>query len=627
MKYHNASEELGEVAVLLQLEKKVEEERLSSILRNKPIKERKAEGLTWYPVQVVQQGYMPSGQPKVQVERTKGDYPAHQFQSGSPVFLYKTESVEERYKAIITAYSETALTLSLHEDDLPEGLREGSWCVEARFDDRAYFEMERALNVAINAEKGESKILRDTMLGYRNLSEAIKRTDIKVSEALNSSQKEAVINALESAEVAVVHGPPGTGKTTTLVEIVRLESKELAPVLVCAPSNAAVDHLTVQLGQKGLKVVRLGHPARLGEDVMQYALDAQLDKMPEMKTAKELRKRAADAKEAAGKFKRKFDATDRVSRKENRSEARALKKEARDLERWAEQKLINEADAITCTLVGASDVRIRDRMFELCIIDEAGQSLEPASWIPILKTKKVILAGDPFQLPPTVKSDEAASKGLSKTLLDKVIERTDSTKLLNEQYRMNHKIMSYSNTFFYEGQLIAHEEIKDQALAADELVVEFVDTAGCGYEEEMESEGASKRNPEEAKLVLRHYNQLKGKYSDQIDSVGIITPYRAQVDLLREQSKLFPEVTVQTVDGFQGQERDVIYISLVRSNDTGQLGFLTDYRRMNVAMTRAKRKLVVIGDSATLGQDPFFSGFLEYVEGIEAYRSAWEWME
>ncbi|MFT5956184.1 MAG: ATP-dependent RNA/DNA helicase IGHMBP2 [Flavobacteriales bacterium] len=627
MNYKDAPEELGKLAVLLQLEKKVEEDRLKSILANRPIKERKAEGLTWYPVQVVEMGFLSSGQPHVTVERTKGDYPAHQFQSGSPVFLYRANNEGERYKAILIAYSDFHLKLSLQEEDLPDGLREDSWVVESRFDDRAFFEMERALNVAINLEKGDQKHLRDVILGYKNPSEPLPNEGWKVSQALNASQTEAVINALTAAEVAVVHGPPGTGKTTTLVEIVRLEAKTKSPILVCAPSNAAVDHLTAQLGMKGLKVVRLGHPARLSDEVMVHALDTHLDKMPEMKTAKDLRKRAADAKDAAGKFKRSFGAEDRVERKSNREEARAMFKEARELERWAEQKLIGEADAVTCTLVGASDVRIRAKEFELCIIDEAGQSLEPSTWIPILKTKKLILAGDPHQLSPTVKSEQAAKKGLSTTILDKVIERTHTSVLLKEQYRMNAQIMSYSNTYFYENELIAHATVVDQTLGPDELAIEFIDTAGCGYEEEFETEGSSKRNPEEARLIMRHYEQLKDKFGGEIKSVGMITPYRAQLDVIRELTNTFPEITVQTVDGFQGQERDVIYISLVRSNTSGQLGFLTDYRRMNVAMTRAMRKLVVVGDSATLGNDPFFSGFLEYIEDINAYRSAWEWME
>ncbi|MEZ4799562.1 MAG: AAA domain-containing protein [Flavobacteriales bacterium] len=306
-------------------------------------------------------------------------------------------------------------------------------------------------------------------------------------------------------------------------------------------------------------------------------------------------------------------------------EAKNLNKEARELEKYIVDSTIQSADVITSTLIGSTHEFLRERKFDVVIIDEAGQALEPGCWVPILKADKVVLAGDPYQLPPTVKSREAEKKGLTTTLLEKAINRLSRISLLEVQYRMNESIAAYSNQYFYAGKLSAHESVAERRYQDSFLPVEFIDTAGCGYEESGDDDGSSKSNAEEARIVEAHLEQLKFSM-DNADSIAVISPYRGQVLLLQERFGEEENVVVNTIDSFQGQERDVVYISLVRSNDRGEIGFLRDYRRMNVAMTRAKKKLVVVGDSATLGEDKFFAGFLDYVEKSGSYRTAWEFM-
>jgi superfamily I DNA and/or RNA helicase len=623
-------QELGKLAEVLLLERAEEERRLAAVLRERSVKERRAEGLCWHPVKVTSTKFGFGGQPVMHLERSAGTHPAHQFQRGTPVFIYDADDEEKRYKATVSALRNDEMEVTLFQDDFPEGYREKTWGIEVRFDDRTFFEMERALNVAINLEAGAQRLLRDKILGYEELTSSTEELSADVNDRLNPSQQSAVKAILASEDVVAVHGPPGTGKTTTLTEAIRLLASRGEQLLVCAPSNTAVDHLTLKLAAAGVKVTRIGRLGRMDEDVFPNALETQLDEAAEMRTVNDLRQRAFEAEKAADRYIRNFGAKEREERRAQRQEAKALRKEALELERYAEQRILNEAQAITSTLVGASDVRIRDRRFATVVIDEAAQALEPACWIPVLKGDKLVLAGDPLQLPPTVKSQKAAKGGLETSLLEKFIDRHQTSHLLEEQYRMNKLIMGFSNEWFYEGRLKAHASVASGALRRKETtepVLEFIDTAGCGFEEEREAEGLSLTNSGEANILSRHLGQLFDHYAADIDSVGVISPYRAQVEALKKQLPEDNRIAIQTVDGFQGQERDVIYISLVRSNLDGQLGFLTDYRRMNVAMTRAKRKLVVIGDSATLGSDAFYAAFLEYCEKHEAYRSAWEWME
>jgi predicted DNA helicase len=357
-----------------------------------------------------------------------------------------------------------------------------------------------------------------------------------------------------------------------------------------------------------------------------------------MKDIKRLKKQASEFKDMAHKYKRNFGRAEREQRKALFDEAYKIMKDVTRLEQYITEDLMAKAQIIAATPVGASHYTVRDLRYNTVVIDEAGQALEPACWIPILKGKKVILAGDHCQLPPTIKSDEAARGGLNKTLLEKCIHlHPEAVVLLEEQYRMHEHIMGYSSKVFYDSKLKAHESVAAHLVHAHVIPLEFVDTAGCGFDEKVE--GTSISNPEEAALLLKHLTQLVTSLSEHyrpenFPTVAVISPYREQVYVLKELLEHAPDlkpyaakITVNTIDSFQGQERDIVYISMARSNAEGVIGFLSDIRRMNVAMTRARKKLVVIGDSATLTRLPFYADFIAYAEGINAYRSAWEYMD
>jgi predicted DNA helicase len=404
-----------------------------------------------------------------------------------------------------------------------------------------------------------------------------------------------------------------------VVQLLREEKQ----VMVCAPSNAATDHLAKSLYARGLKVVRIGNLAKVESDNTALTLDVLIQQEKDFKQIRELKKRAIELRKMGGKYKRNFGREESEQRKLIFNEAKNLSKEARELENYLVEKVLGDAQVIACTLIGSSSDYLQGRKFSTVIIDEAGQGIEPAVWVPILKADKVVMAGDPYQLPPTVKSVDAERQGLSVTLLEKAIQRHDAVFLLRTQYRMNTLIMEFSNRKFYHGQLEAHPSVAEWHIESSPQVVEFVDTAGCGFEEQASEESSSRCNPEEARLLRLHFDQLA---PDTSLSVGVISPYRAQVELLQETFADVSQVSVNTIDSFQGQERDVIYMSLVRSNPKSEIGFLKDYRRMNVAMTRARKKLVIIGDSATLGNDRFYGDFLSYAEEIGAYKSAWEYL-
>ncbi|MCC6599347.1 MAG: AAA family ATPase [Crocinitomicaceae bacterium] len=619
----DAVTELAQLAIALRIEKD-EDFRLHEIaLRQRSISHRRKEGITWFPLKIVETGFGLGAYPYLIIENP-GEKHKHYFQSSCPVSLFSmAEGNEgEHINGIVGYVDDNKMKISFYIDDLPDWVDEGKIGVNLMFDSRTYDEMFKALNVLINAEKGRIKLLRDTLLGYRT-PEIIKE-EYSFSSNLNTSQNEALRDILEAQDIAIVHGPPGTGKTTTLTEAIRVLSQREGQILVCAPSNAAVDHLTRKLSEAGLNTVRVGNLSRVEEDATQHTLDVLISQDREFRQIRELKKRATDLRKVGAKYKRQFGREEAEQRKLIFREAKELRREARELEDHIIQRVLNKAQAITCTLIGAMHPYLEGRKFRTVIIDEAGQALEPACWVPVLKAEKVVMAGDPFQLPPTVKCREAENAGLAVTLLEKAIQRHQRVSLICTQYRMNSMIMQFSNRWFYGGKLEADESVVDQHLPFSQEKIEFIDTAGCGYEE-VEGEDRSKCNPEEAGVLLRHFESLKNN-ADHVFSTGVISPYRAQVEILEEFFAQWSQVTVNTIDSFQGQERDVIYISLVRSNEKGEIGFLSDYRRMNVAMTRAKKKLVIVGDSATMGNDKFYAAFLNYIESIGAYHTAWEWM-
>ncbi len=356
-----------------------------------------------------------------------------------------------------------------------------------------------------------------------------------------------------------------------------------------------------------------------------------------MKGVRNLKKQAAAYKDMAHRYKRSFGRAEQEQRKALFNEAHKIMKEAGAIEQYILDHVISKAQVITATLVGASHYTIKDLQFNTVIIDEAGQALEPACWIPMLKAKKVIFAGDHCQLPPTIKSQEAAKGGLSTTLLEKCIHlHPEAVTLLEEQYRMNETIMGYPSMVFYKNSLKAHQSVAQRLLFPEDLALTFIDTAGCSFEERLE--GTSTTNPDEAVFLIKHLTQLidvlRGHYTkSDFPTIGIISPYQQQITILKDLVLNSPELqiyadklSINTIDSFQGQERDIIYIGLTRSNAEGHIGFLSDIRRINVAMTRAKKKLVIIGDSATLSRSGFYANFIAYAEQKSAWKSAWEFI-
>lgn len=621
---NKAIEELGRLALALRIEQDEDFSTHKIWLEKSSISERRKNGITWFPLRITETGFGLGAYPFLVVERNPGDHLPHKFQSASPVSLFSASEGNEgqSINGIIGYVDDSRMKITFYMDELPDWVDDGKLGVNMLFDTRTYDEMFKALNLVINAEKGRLKQLRDIILGESTLN--FHTRNKVVSSRLNESQNDSMQSILEAEDLAIVHGPPGTGKTTTLVEAIAEIVKEEKQVLVCAPSNAATDHLARSLNEKGLNVVRIGNLARVETDNTALTMDVLIQKEKDFKNIRDLKKRAIELRKMGGKYKRNFGREEAEQRKLIMQEARNLSKEARELENYLVQKVLDNAQVIACTLIGSTSDYLTGRKFKTVVIDEAGQAIEPGVWVPITKAERVVMAGDPYQLPPTVKSQEAERKGLSKTLMEKAIQRHERINLLKTQYRMNEIIMGFSNEKFYDGRLHAHESVAHWQLT-DEPVLEFIDTAGCGFEEKEGPENESRCNPEEVNILRKHFELLRPKL-ESTQSVGIISPYRAQVELLQDEFRNTPLVTVNTIDSFQGQERDVIYISMVRSNDKGEIGFLKDYRRMNVAMTRARKKLVIIGDSATLGNDRFYSDLLKYAEDHLAYRTAWEFM-
>ena len=624
---------------LLKIERQEDQNQYQKLTENTSVTERRAQGLAWYPVAIRGSEMSRADYLTVEIERpTHQDLP-HQLRFGMPAVLFSNyDPKKERVEGTIAHQNGNRLKITLRTDELPSWTRDGKLGVEVLFDDNSYDEMNAALKAAAGAfDKTENRLVK-ILTGAQSPTFNDKHVSFFKPESLNESQQNALQNILSANELAVVHGPPGTGKTTTLVQAIKaLVAQDHQQILVVAPSNTAVDLLSEKLHDEGLNVLRVGNPARVSERLQSLTLDAKMAEHPYIKESKRLKKQAQEYKSIAHKYKREFGRSERDQRKALFEEAHKLMKEVDKTEQYIIEDLVAKAQVVTATLVGSNHYTVRDLRFHTVVIDEAGQALEPACWIPILKTQKLILAGDHCQLSPTIKSNEAAKSGLSTTLLEKCVAlHPQAVTLLETQYRMNEAIMGYSSQVFYDQKLKAHASVATRLLFAGDAPLAFVDTAGCGFEEKLA--GTSSTNPEEAALLFKHLTQLvetlREHYStENFPTVAVISPYKQQINVLKEQLIHCPElqpyldkISVNTIDSFQGQERDVVYISMVRSNNDGEIGFLSDIRRMNVAMTRARKKLVVVGDSATLAQLPFYENFIAYAQKLDSYHSAWEWL-
>jgi len=624
---------------LLQQEKSDDRENYRKLTESVSVAERRAGGLSWYPVAIRGSEMSRGDYLTVEIERTTHHDVPHQLRFGASAVLFSQHDPKEyRAEGTIAWQSGNRLKITLKSDELPEWADSGKLGIDLLFDNTSYEEMFAALQKAESLlEKSTEGRLVRVLTGAEAPAFDAYHTPF-TSQTLNPSQQEAVNKILSANDVAVVHGPPGTGKTTTIVQAIKaLLSNDDKKILVVAPSNAAVDLLSEKLFAEGLRVLRVGNPVKVSEKLTDITLDAQVSNHSSVKEIRRLRKQANEFRDMAHKYKRNFGKSEREQRKALFAEARNIMQSVEKMEQYIVSDILDKSQVVTATPVGAQHYTVRHLQYDTVVIDEAGQALEPACWIAALKGKKVVLAGDHCQLPPTIKSADAARDGLAETLLEKLAVRHPvSVTMLEEQYRMHNTIMGYSSSAFYDSRLKAHPSVAGHLLFGEDAPLAFVDTAGCGFDEK--SEGTSTSNPEEAAFLFRHLagfveTLLPHYQPGNFPSIAVIAPYKEQIGLLREQLDHHPDlkifgdrISVNTIDSFQGQERDVVYISMTRSNSDNKIGFLSDIRRMNVAMTRARKKLVVIGDSATLSRLPYYAGFIAYAEANDAYKSAWEYM-
>jgi RecA/RadA recombinase len=506
---------------------------------------------------------------------------------GNPIIL---SDGKRKLHGLVCCSSNTHVEVAVGDFADPET----SWTLQPAADGIANARAERALRRSDAATDGRLAELRDVLLG--DAPPRFEGDPGTPDSALNDSQNAALAFANSAQDLAVIHGPPGTGKTTVVVAIIAAAVARGERVLACAPSNLAVDNILERLVAAGIGALRIGHPGRVDVDLRHLTLDGQVVRHRDNRRARRLGIQAAAAE-----------------RQGMRDEASELMAEAAELEQAIVTQLLDHSPVICATLTGLDTIFLGARRYGLAIVDEACQAIEPSCWLPLLRAERLVLAGDHCQLPPTVLSRQ---RGLRVSMLERLVDAHGSTitRTLLRQYRMHADIMAFSNGQFYDGELIADDSVASATLPDDPEAVTFIDTSGAGYDEEREPDGPSLRNPQEASLVEQLVRLLQDRGVEQI---AVLSPYSAQVRLLQDR---LPEIEICSIDGYQGRECDVVILSLVRSNLERSLGFLGDTRRMNVAMTRARRKLIVIGDSATFGEHPFYSAFLDHVDTLGAFH-------
>ncbi|HEY7422790.1 MAG TPA: AAA domain-containing protein [Gemmataceae bacterium] len=555
--------------------------------------------------------------------------PWTRLQAGTPVLLSPQGGRDDGWRGVVCERGDNFVRVAF--DEPPDEPREQPlYRLDLAHDEAARLRQRQALDRARTARGDRLAELRGVLLGEAPPSFTPPPDFTPLDTSLNESQREAVRFALSARDVAVIHGPPGTGKTTTVVELIRQVVRRGDKVLVCAPSNLAVDNLLERLLAVGEQAVRLGHPARVLPQLREHTLDLMVENHADVKLSRKFAKEAFALFRQAKKWTRARP--EPGARRDMRQEARSLLADARRLEAQAVESILNAAPILCATTTGLDGDIIGRRAFDLLVIDEACQTTEPGCWVPLLRVGRVVLAGDHCQLPPTVLSREAARHGFGVSLLERLVGMYSDqvTRRLEVQYRMHEAIMGFSSQEFYDGELIADATVAGHRLCdlpgvraepLTEQPVQFLDTAGAGYDEEVEPDGESRLNPQEAVLVARKVQALLQAGVSASD-LAVIAPYAAQVRRLRELLPV-PGLEIDSVDGFQGREKEAVVLSLVRSNSEGEIGFLADVRRLNVALTRARRKLLVIGDSATLSVLPFYQRLFEYFETLGAYQTVW----
>jgi len=649
-KFTTPAEEIAFLEKLLGIEQAEDLAQYQQQVLETPLKERQRKGSTWYPVRLADTRIGTGGKYVLQLVRNSEFNQPHQFQSGASAALFWNAPAGQKTPQLpgtIISVDQDRMEIQVNTEELPDWVDERLIGIDLLFDENSYREMKFALGKIRQAEdKTRQGRLRNVLLGYEEAIFSTKKPAPETEEIirnLNESQRQAVLKMLQAEDAFVIHGPPGTGKTTTMVSAVRAALTTCTQVLVCAPSNAAADLLTERLAASGVKVLRIGNPARISEEILPYTMDHLIGSHGDAKEIKRLRKLAYELKRMAWSYKKYYDRSEREQKQAMLKEARSILQQIANMEQYVLDQARGKTQAFVATLVGASHHFLKDKKFEWVFIDEAGQAMEPASWIPVLKANRLVMAGDHCQLPPTVKSKEAAKQGLEQTLMEKFLARSseESRAMLEVQYRSHRDIMEFSSAYFYQNKLqpwegVASHRLWNEASEANNPLV-FLDTAGTGFEERFHPESAGLSNPGEATLLIRHFSawmETNEAFLKQRLQIAVISPYREQVELLKKETAVLEKqfgnkvkFRCGTVDGFQGQEADLVYISLVRSNDRREIGFLRDIRRMNVAITRARKRLVVIGDSATVAGFGFYDELLDYLQKKAQYQSAWEFPE
>ena len=648
-KFPTPAAELAFLEDLLALEQAEDLTQYQQQVLETPLKERQRKGSTWYPVRLSETRIGTGGKYVIRLQRNSEFNQPHSFQTGGSAALFWNAPAGQKtpqLPGIILSVDQDSMELQVQADELPDWTDERLLGVDMLFDENSYREMKFALGrVKAADDKSNPGRLRNVLLGFQEAKFSGKAASPEAAsllQHLNDSQRNAVLHMLQAEDAFVLHGPPGTGKTTTLVAAVQAALCGSTQVLVCAPSNAAADLLTERLAAAGVKVLRIGNPARISEEILPYTMDHLIAAHADAKEIKRLRKLAYELKRMAWSYKKYYDRSEREQKQAMLKEAKSILQQIAGMEQYVLDGARDKTQAFVCTLVGASSQFLKGKEFDWVFIDEAGQAMEPASWIPVLKAKRLVMAGDHCQLPPTVKSKEAARQGLEQTLMEKFLARSseESRAMLEVQYRSHRDIMAFSSGWFYQGKLQPWEGVAEALLPAPQedatRPLVFIDTAGTGFEEVFHPESTGLSNPGELDLLRRHLRswlEQQGEISRPLQ-IAVISPYREQAERLKSalarMEKPFSgrvKIRCGTVDGFQGQEADLVYISLVRSNERSEIGFLRDIRRMNVAITRAKKRLVLIGDSATLAGFGFYDKLLEYLGEKALYQSAWEFQE
>ncbi len=618
---------------LLQLEYYTEKEAFRKQTEQRGMQRQVKRGDAWFPLRLGKSFYNSLNQRAIEVFRTSDQDIEHNFEFGRPVMFFALQTTLKYFSftgvvsyvdgdRMVVTVPDTAPLLDLQQCAEPVG-------VQLSFDETSYRLMFDALDRVMKAQSGRLAYLRD--LFYSKRKAETFSFDVPQMPWLNPTQQHAVAEVLRAKDVAIVHGPPGTGKTTTLVEAISEVLMRESQVLVCAQSNMAVDWISEKLVDRGVSVLRIGNPTRVNDKMLGFTYERRFEGHPDYPQLwairKAIRELRSHRKRGSENYHQKME---------------RLKSRAAEIEIRINAELLGEARVIACTLVGSAHRLLEGLKFGTLFIDEAAQALEAACWIPMRRVSRVVLAGDHCQLPPTVKSIAALRAGLGKTLMERIAEnKPEVVTLLKIQYRMNDEIMRFSSNWFYHGQVESAPQIKYRGILDYDHPITWIDTSDkenqftiegeedeANFKEQFVGESFGRINKAEAELTLltlaEYFTKIgKRRVLDERIDVGIISPYRAQVQYLKRLIKKYEFfkpyrhlISVNTVDGFQGQERDVILVSLVRSNDDGQIGFLKDLRRMNVAMTRARMKLIILGNKDTMTKHPFYKQLWEYIEDI-----------